>query len=183
MGMNGPAKNKWKRESCMHQKTATEYQTQHNIEWPKGNHINTANIVDMGVLPQHHHAVEYYHHRGTSNRTNTYKDNNYGHYNSYGYCTNNEVEHNRYGSCGCKDYRDGYYDNYYNRGDYNCYAYYKIYGYDDCRYNHYKYGWKDVKEDVNADNDKTIITGNTHYNDNYFSSGSSEERMETERSQ
>ena len=43
----------------------------------------------------------------------------------------------------------------------------------------YKYGWKDIKEDVNADNNKTIITNNTH--EDYFSAGSNKGRMETER--
>ena len=35
----------------MHQATVIEYQTQHNIEWPKGHHTNKANAVDIGVLP------------------------------------------------------------------------------------------------------------------------------------
>ena len=65
--------NQVKRESRMHRATATEYQTQHNIEWPSGNHTNTAKAVDTGVLPQHHHAVEYYHQRRTSDRTTNYE--------------------------------------------------------------------------------------------------------------
>ena len=75
----------------MQQATATEYQTQHNIEWLKGNHTNTANTVDTGVHPQHHHAGEYYHLRRSSDTNyNTYEDNTYGYY------TDGEVESDGY---------------------------------------------------------------------------------------
>lgn len=58
----------------------------------KGNHTNTTNIVNMGVLPQYHHAAEYYHHRRLSDTNyDTYEDNNYGYY------TNSEVNSDGYG--------------------------------------------------------------------------------------
>ena len=41
----------------------------------------------------------------------------------------------------------------------------------------HKHGWKDVKEDMNAANDKTVITNNKH--DKYFNTGS-KEGIETE---
>ena len=68
------------------------------------------------------------------------------------YYTDNKFEHDRYGSCKYEDYGDGYYDNYYHGRNYNCcvdhhnYDYDDYYGYEHCRFNHYKYKWKDVKE-------------------------------------
>ena len=62
----------------MQQATAKEYQTQHNIKQPKGDHNNTANAADTGALPQHHHTADYYYHRGTSDRTKNYEHNGYG---------------------------------------------------------------------------------------------------------
>ena len=139
----------------MQQATATEYQTQHNIEWPKGNHTNTANTVDTGVLPQHHHTGEYYH-RGTSNSTKSYEHEGYGHYNS-GYYIYNEFGHDEYGSCGYEGYGDGYYDEYYHGGNYNCYTD-NNYGNDEryrysdsCVFNNYEYQWKDIKKEMNAE--------------------------------
>ena len=128
----------------MHQVTATEYQTQHNIKWPKGNHTNTANAVDTGVLPQHHHAADYYYHRRTSDRTKNYEQDGYRHFNNRYYIYDN-FGHNEYGSCGYEGYRDGYYDKYYHGRNYNCYAEYHnygdndYYGYDGCVFNHYEY--------------------------------------------
>ena len=185
----------------MQQATATEYQTQHNIEWTKGNHTNTANTVDTGVLPQHHHAGEYYH-RGTFNSTKSYKHEGYGHYNS-GYHIYEKFEQDKYGSCGYKGYYDGYYDgsgyvNYgnedyrdecsddyqYGGGYYDTYSH----GYDDYNYGdesgcvyeciHSEYGgWKDVKENINEEDDETVITNNKRHG--HFNTGN-KERMETE---
>ena len=160
----------------MQQATATEYQTQHNIEWPKGNHTNTANTVDTGVLPQHHHAGEYYH-RGTSN-TKSYEHEGYGHYNS-GYYIYDEFGHDEYGSCGYEGYGDGYYDKYYHGRNYNCYADHHNYSYDDYYgydggyvFNHYTYERRDVKEDISKDDDITVITNNK--DEEYFNTGNKE---------
>ena len=121
----------------MQQATATEYQTQHNIAWPKGNHTNTADTVDTGVLPQHHHAGVLYYHRGTSSKTKSYEHEGYGHYNS-GHQIYDEFEQDEYGSYGNEDYRDGGSDDYqYGGGYYNTYYHrreYNRYGYDDYNY-------------------------------------------------
>ena len=110
----------------MHQATTTEYQTQHNIEWPNKNHTNKANVVDTGVLPQHHHTTDYYYHRGTFDRTKNYEHNGYGHFNS-GYYIYDKFGHDEYGSCEYEGYGDRYCDKYYHRRNYNCYAEYHNY--------------------------------------------------------
>lgn len=161
-------------KSCMqYQTTATEYQTQRNIKRPNGNHTNKTKAVDTGVLPQHHHTADYYHHRGSSDNYDSYEDN------CYGYYTDNEVKQDGHSSCEYVDYRNEYYEDYYHGGDYNCYVYYNNYSYDNCGYNHCKYtnnraiehninDWKDVNEDVNTDSNKMIITSNAHNNENNF---------------
>ena len=60
----------------------------------------------------------------------------------------------------------------------NC-GYNDYYGYEDCRYNQYEYGWKDVKEEMNVNNNKTITTNNTLKE--CFNAKGNEELMETER--
>ena len=130
--------------------------------------ITANNAVNTGVLREHHHAADYYYHRGTSDKTKNYEDIGYGYYNSR-YYTYKKIKHDRCGSCRYKDYGNGYYDNYNHRGDYSCYEDYNNYGYDgdyysygDCGYNQYKYGLIDVNEDVKAEDDETVITNNTH---------------------
>ena len=142
-----------KAKSCMQYQTiATKYPTQHNNEWTKENHTNKVNVVDIGVLPQHHQAADYYYHRGSYDvNYDSYEDNNYGNYNSYGYNTGNKFEQNGYNRFRKDNYRNKYCKQYYKDNNSvgtmitttteratDCYANYNNYGYDDCRYNHYE---------------------------------------------